>query len=200
MFRATGVIVGPDLVLTCAHILYDHDNSRWASEVRVYTEVNGINPINGSCAGKTNTQMVVPAAWVESGSDVPGKDWGYFIVDTPIGKQQGWMGFGITPTSNSNFNLSGYPGRVPGDDTLRNYFMYTQSGSIIGNDESGTMIRHTFDTTPGQSGSPLYTNGEIVYGVHVLGSSTNFATKISSSLYNYLVNQKNLGKERWSDE
>ncbi len=78
--------------------------------------------------------------------------------------------------------------------------MHTQSGSIIGNDESGTMIRHTFDTEDGQSGSPLYTNGEIVYGVHVLGWSTNLATKISTSLYNYLVNQKNLGMERWSDE
>lgn len=198
--RSTGVILGPDLVLTCAHAIYRSEFGGWPSEVRVYTEVDGVRPLDDDYAGKTTTQMVIPAAWADPSLSNQGKDWAYMYVDSPIGYQQGWMGFGTVPTTYNDFNVTGYPDCAPGEETYNNFYMYTDSGVIDGLDDSGTMFYYSMDTSTGQSGAPLYTDSQIVYGIHVLGGSNNQATKISNSLYNYLVAARQEGLERWNSQ
>ncbi len=199
--RSTGVILGPDLVLTCAHAIYRSDLGGWPNEVRVYTEVDGVRPNDNDYAGKTSTQMVIPAEWANSGTSVPGNDWAYLRVDAPIGYQQGWMGFGTTPLTYEGFNVTGYPSNAPGQTDDGNYYMYTASGEISGLDNSETMFYYSIDTSEGQSGAPLYVDAQIVYGIHVQSvTNSNMATKISNSLYNYLVEAKQEGIELWGEQ
>ncbi len=195
--RSTGVILGPDLVLTCAHAIYRSEFGGWPNEVRVYTEVNGVRPAYDDYAGKTTLQLVIPAAWLTDVSSVSGNDWAYMRVDAPIGYQQGWMGFGTVPTSYNNFNVTGYPATAPGETTPNNYYMYTHSGAISGLDDSGTMFYYSIDTSGGQSGAPLYNDGQLVYGIHVQGGENNKATKISTSLFNYLIAARQDGIDEW---
>ena len=191
--RSSGVILGPDLVLTCAHSLYVEDYGGWATKCLVFTDVNGSRPNDSD--GVSTIKMTIPSAWRTSGSS--GSDWGYVITNTAIGNQKGWMGFGYSPTSYSvNYTISGYPLNEPYKTSNDNYYMYTASGKISLSSD-GNMFDYEIDTSEGQSGSPLYTSGQIVYGIHVLGG--NHATKISPTLYNYLVSAKNEGIEKWSD-
>lgn len=196
--RSTGVILGPDLILTCAHALYVESYGGWATECRIYTEVDGRRPRDNRYACRA-VDMTIPTAWRTEGSD--GSDWGFVIVDENIGAEQGWMGFGYSPTDmTADYRISGYPLNGPEETDSSNYTMYTSLGKINLNAD-GTMYTYAIDTSEGQSGSPLYTSAQIVYGIHVLGTTTsaptNKATKISPSLYNYLVTAKQEGIERW---
>lgn len=199
VLRGTGVILGPDLILTAAHVVYRDDYGGWASYCRVYSEVSGERSNNDDHDGQS-VKMIISASWTEEVLNYPESDWAYMIVDNDIGYEQGWMGFGYSPTYFDNYTISGYPGQAPNSSEYNCYDMYTDSGSISYNSDE-TMFYYTIDTGRCQSGAPLYTPTQIVYGVHtgVLNANTNRAVRIQRFLFDYLKANKEEGIERWSD-
>ncbi len=200
--RGTGVILGPDVILTAAHTIYRPEYGGYPNEVRIFTEVNGSQPLDSTHSGRTTdiTKITIPTAYTDSPSSYYGNDWAILVVDSDVGYQQGWMGFGSAPTSYSEqYTISGYPEFYPDNSDNYTYYMYTASGTISLN-SAGTMYTYQIDTSSGQSGAPIYSSAQIVYGVHVLGTNGgtyNQGTRITSTIYNLLVEAKNAGIEKW---
>ncbi len=192
--RGTGFILGPDLVMTAAHVLYSVELNCFASRIEVYTEVDGTYPTDPTTRA---TVMTIPTAYKNGGP--ADYDWAYFITADPIGYSQGWFGFGWG-ISSANVSISGYPATDP--DGNYTYHMYSASGTFQRNEDNQLLANYYIDTSAGQSGAPLYDSDGIVWGVHSGGDKyavgPNYGRLITKTLFDYLKSAKQEGIERWS--
>ena len=100
----------------------------------------------------------------------------------------------ISSIESEQILLTGYP-RGDNDEYL--FGVFWSGGDAVAYD--GTMITHTADSTNGQSGAPIWTNGITgdfqVYGIHVNGhryensnyGAENYARAITPEIYNAIV-------------
>lgn len=119
-------------------------------------------------------------------------DWAIIELDDDVGNSAGWFGKQVISSPNT-FNMAhgllcGYPG-----DKAFGTMWYSTGGIITRLD--GNRLYHTFDTTGGSSGSPIYSDG-MVCAINNTSSpyqdpntqiapdgSENGAVRITSSLY-----------------
>ena len=82
--RGTGVILGPDVILTAAHAIYRPEYGGYPNEVRIFTEVNGSQPLDSTHSGRTTdiTKITIPTAYTASPSSYYGNDWAILVVDS----------------------------------------------------------------------------------------------------------------------
>ena len=173
-YRGTGFLIGPNLLLTVAHNLYSDVtddnvvNPTFVKKIDIYPGAETNSTENGAV---TPFEIVgvesfyIPTEYYNlemSGNDNSNNyDWGICILDSNIGYETGWLDIGVTSNdiSNGNINVIGYPGDSKFD-------MYSSEGEILG--ITDYKFFHTADAVGGNSGSPVFINGDnnyIVQGI-----------------------------------
>ena len=184
----TGTFIGPDVVLTAAHCLYDYDSSSWTEHIAVVPGKNGAYEPYGYELG---LQWLVPTGWTTSGD--PLYDWGIVgMADSAMGNTVGWFTIANLTTSTlarPDFTpaIVGYPGDKP-DGTM--WFGAKTSFLSVGPDE----LTYEIDTTPGQSGSAIFSANTsawflgYIVGIHAYSTPVaNSGQRIDADIMNALL-------------
>jgi V8-like Glu-specific endopeptidase len=161
VLQSSGVMVGPNDVLTAANNIYNHEYGGLATKIQVtpgrYEDLKPFGVHNVS-------QISVPLAWQNS-SDLS-TDYGLLSLATDIGYVTGWveMGYAGTLSGLNNYTLStlGYP-TDQGGNTL-----YYSSGSVDQVVANELVFTDDLDMMAGHNGSPVVFNSggvDIVLGV-----------------------------------
>lgn len=109
----SGALIGPDVVLTAAHCLYNHESGGWVAELAVVPGADGETwPYGYEFA----TDAFVPEGWVELGD--PEFDLGLIVLASPLGEQAGWLSVAALSTETLSdpgfsYTVAGYPGDKP---------------------------------------------------------------------------------------
>ena len=169
----SGAMIGPNDVLTAAHVLWDPIDG-FADSIMVVPGQAGSAWPFGSAFGQTWT---VPSEYISVGggnSDAAFQyDFGVINLSTNIGNSTGWFGLQSVTSSTvtgSVVRLAGYPGDLSGG-----LFQYTSSDNVdfvIGN---RLFYDGALDTGGGNSGGPLWwelSTGPYIVGVHNAGGDT----------------------------
>lgn len=214
--RSTGFIVGPDLIVMSGHALFrefeigDDIIYLTAGKCFVFLETEGET---SSVQDAESIEIYVPDEYTDTDNDDRAYyDWGYIIVDEPVGHTQGWFGFG-TISSTKSVTVAGYPENCPeeyvepGGDNY-SYDMYKGTGRAMAHPyNSELLVRHDVDTGVGQSGAPIYDASQIVWGIHVRGltdvdgngisENCNVGIRINSEIFQLLRTKKQEGIDKW---
>lgn len=176
----TGTLIGPNIVLTAGHNLYDYERRIFSENLQYLPAMNGkLLPFGMPRVVK----HFVHPDYVKFGRE----DYGLLILDQPIGETTGYFGIATLDPKDlgsKTINVTGYPGdKVAGRSKIYEMWGMGGSTSLIDNNH----ISYTIDTYCGQSGSGVwYQEGDnyFVVGVHVLGNSTvNQATLMTKQRY-----------------
>ena len=200
--RGTGVLIGPDLVLTCGHLIYDIDTDEWAESYEIYTEAT--NPANYEefCYA---LRVTVHNNYINNSNYY--YDWAFIQTSTDIGHRQGWMGFSYHATPSdfvgADIEIAGYPSTNPQTGQSHNLDMYTHTNTVIACPNKYQVHTYT-DATEGQSGAPYFDENQFVWAVHKGGNSNNNPTynvgiKIIPELFHVLRAAKNEGIAKWGN-
>lgn len=173
-YRGSGFLIGPNLLLTVAHNLYDDGtsdnttNPTFATSIDVYpgaTKDPNSNWVTTPYEIVGVESFYIPKKYYEYERDNNNPlrndyDWGICILDSNIGYETGWLDIDITPNDiSSNVNIIGFPGNGK-------FNMYSGEGEILG--VTDYKLLHTADAETGSSGSPVFIKGDenyIVQGV-----------------------------------
>lgn len=147
----TGVLIGPDVVLTAAHCLA----AEGEIDAPPRTFSAGYNR-GDVVAQSAVTTFHIPEGWLEDEAD--GTDFAFVFLARPIGSQIGWMD--VTGLSQSE--IAAYASGT-GPDIMQGGYSYDRDGVMTGNldcpfvavDPDSSLI-HECDTLEGDSGSPLF--------------------------------------------
>jgi len=178
-YTCTGTMVGPDVVLTAAHCLWDTETSTWAEIVRATPGKDGAYEPYGD---DTATDIWVPDPYYYYGTRQ--YDWGVIkLGSTYLSDQTGWMRVAVlddTTLLEADFEpgIVGYPGDKPFGTLWGSYrpAFFGVTAFDLAND---------IDTYFGESGAPVWsTNPDKFYFGYIVGilsrgnSLVNVATRI----------------------
>jgi V8-like Glu-specific endopeptidase len=175
----TGVMIGPDIVLTAAHNVYND-----AEPVRKkYANIKFIPGINGNEApfGEIKIEDIyAPEAYInhkggKEGDDLCPEDYALLMLKIPIGMKTGYFGLHIADRNmikNKEISIIGYPGdKVLGKQGI--FEQWGEKGKIEFIESQKDLIHYEITTYSGQSGSGVIYEDEkrqfYVIGVHVMG-------------------------------
>jgi V8-like Glu-specific endopeptidase len=161
ILQSSGVMVGPNDVLTAANAIYSQVHGGWATNIQVTPGRYGdLKPFGVHSA----SQISAPLAWQNS-SDLS-SDYGLLSLATDIGYVTGWVetGYAGTLSGLSKYTLStlGYP-TEQGGNTL-----YYSKGSVDQVVDNELYFTDDLDMMAGQNGSPVVFNSggvDIVLGL-----------------------------------
>jgi len=161
VLQSSGVMIGPNDVLTAANAIYSQAHGGWATSIQVTPGRYGdLKPFGVHSA----SQISAPLAWQNS-SDLS-SDYSLLGLATDIGYVTGWVevGYAGTLSSLSNYTLStlGYP-TDQGGNTL-----YYSNGSVDEVVANELVFTDDLDMMAGQNGSPVVFNSggvDIVLGL-----------------------------------
>ena len=187
----TGTFVGPDVLLTAGHCLYDAGTQLFTRHIRVVPAKDGaVEPFGSEYA----SDWWVPDNYIASrGNDL--FDWGEIrLPDDALALQTGWMQIGVLQTaslSDPQFTpaIVGYPADKPAAS------MWGASVAAFA-DVQPRYLDYSIDTSPGQSGSAIWSLNPnkpyfgFVAGIHTSGASAageNRGTRIDEALLGDLL-------------
>jgi hypothetical protein len=144
----TGVIVGPNLMLTASHVA--PWNGGWMRFIPAYRDGIG-DPRFGS-------SYVNRFRGIRAQSSPNGYDYVICRLSTPIGNNTGWMGWQVwgseEPYYDGTWFMNGYPGTFFGGERLAVEFPI--SIDDIDNDDPGRELEFGFYPVGGWSGGPFW--------------------------------------------
>ena len=172
----SGALIGPNVVLTCAHNLYNHDT---AEEVTRVTVIPGQAALNTIPFGKIEVaEIFYPEEFVNSEHGDIKYDYAVLILEEPIGHETGWFGFMEAFKSdllNNDIHITGYPALANVEWGTAKGMMHDAAGF---RDLDDGIITHYSDSSPGTSGAALYFFGfegnmdePLIVGVHSGGEA-----------------------------
>lgn len=176
----TAFMIYDDLALTAGHCVYSSENGGWATNINVWPGKDGYGFWNNPYGTTESTYLRTASEWVSTEDEE--YDWALIELEEPIGNETGWFGIGWSASdlTGTDVTISGYPGE-------HRYYQYKMSDEIT-RCTTNKLYYDVIDTTGGQSGSPIYTSGNIVYGIHCYGyidEPENSGTRITEWRYNY---------------
>lgn len=173
----SGILIGPNHVLTAAHNLYDRDGSGWVKQIRFAPGRHHDEYQKGGDA--KGCLLLVPKKWKESqktGKEYELYDYGIVILDSPLGIKLGWSGLLSLPgdlLQGSILSLTGYPGDK-GTHEPHLIQMQKEHGTL--KKVEGEQLFYDIKTYKGQSGGAIYVQqfpgykGMYTLGIHTYGS------------------------------
>lgn len=185
----TGWFIGPHTLATAGHVVYIKNSGvqgrdGWVKSISVMPGRNGNTLPYGSVIS-TNFRTV--AGWANSGDQ--NYDYGAIIIPSELGGTTGWFGFGAWSDADlvaSWANISGYPGDKPAGT------QWYHSRKVVS--VGPRKVYYDIDTAGGQSGSAVYriiAGGRYGMAIHAYGgTTTNSGTRITTPVFNNLVNWK----------
>lgn len=181
----TGTLIGPKIVLTAGHCVFDLKTKKWNTNM---TFSPGQNE-NSKPYGTVNVvRSISTKAYTEEGKTE--WDFAVLILAEPIGNKVGWMAYAYDESLKSlSVNINGYPGDKP-YGTMWHSFCGTK-------DVKTELLTYLCDTYKGNSGSAVYQynaqKGERkIFGIHTTGTSAqNHATRITKVKFEKLEKWKN---------
>lgn len=172
----TGFLVSKNTVVTAGHCL------SWTETDITFTP--GVNGDDTPFPTAKATQI-----WYDNKVFLPNpqQDWGIIKLDTPIGDKVGWFGMAIPNDEDligRHATVIGYPITYPGKPEAT---LWKDRNVITG--ITPIEITHNIDTTRGQSGGPILSDTNTVYGIHKGGSAhANVGNRMTTELFNLIVN------------
>jgi len=185
-YQGTGVLVGPNDVLTAAHVIYDASLGGYCDFVLVSPGRNEAVKPFGTVYGD---DLSIPEEWA-SYEDYA-YDYGIIGLNRPIGYNTGWYELGWVDDSaaliGEYMESFGYPSDLGGD------ILVGTSGTVDAVWDQILLFQDDLDVWYGQSGSPVFeTSGEgtsLVIGVvsfHSLFPTYNGVVTLSPTIYETL--------------
>jgi len=178
--HCTGALVGDQVAVTAAHCLYRQDLAKWATPAQVHF-VAGYQRGEFEAHAKAQELFIAPgfdpAKWVHP--DNYPNDWAVIILDKPIGRKVGYLGFLSMQNGqlakfhdqNRTFALAGYP------RDRAHAISLDESCMIEAFFTSVDLMSHSCTIVNGDSGAPIslkFNGGLAVVGVNsASGVSTN---------------------------
>ncbi|MCC7272404.1 MAG: trypsin-like peptidase domain-containing protein [Alphaproteobacteria bacterium] len=166
VFGTTGVMIGPNDVLTVGHAIYGGDIGGYAVAIVVTPARDDFRAPFGTANG---IAVQVDPRWVEN--DRPGAtldpfDYDYAVVtlDRDLGSETGVMSVGtLDDPLGTLLQSAGYPADKGFD------LLYRVDGTVDEADENTLFFNDDLDLAPGQSGSPVFllngADAATVYGL-----------------------------------
>jgi len=179
-YVGSGVMVGPNHVLTAGHNICSHTfREGWASQVTFIPAQDEQKAPFGKVEGAV---LLALKGWRDQRK--PEFDLGMVVLGEPIGYRTGWGGLFCASDELlllQNIRITGYPGDK-GEGENRSTQMWTMNHKAKRLTLEG--IEYTIDTIEGQSGSAIWTNlagypGFHVIGIHTHGGEINRGTRLS---------------------
>lgn len=161
----SGSIIGPNILLTCAHCIFDTDNNNAVfSDWTAYPGYNKNQYVQGKA---THVRVYSSSTWMETHSAK--YDWAICILDSDLGNHIGWLGLQSygqnSHLSNVEVRALGYPGETNYGFDYNAIFQYETRGNV--RSVYDTYFTYSGLTFKGFSGGPvLRTSDDRIVGVH----------------------------------
>lgn len=181
----TAWMIYGDIAITAGHCVYSSKHGGWAENIKLWPGKDGYGFWNNPYGTTETTSLHTASQWTASEDEE--YDWAVLELEDNIGDKTGWFGFGWTSAdlTGTEVTISGYPGE-------RQYYQYKMTDEIT-RCTANKLYYNVLDTTGGQSGSPIYTSGNVAYGIHCYGLNSNgenSGTRITEWRYNYFKSFK----------
>ena len=176
---STGVMIGPNVMLTAAHCIYDSE-SGWAYRAKVYP---GVNDYTSTYLGYAwVADVFMSPYWIDY--EYPEFDWAILILASNIGTETGWFGISYSNSLlGTQVTVTGYPSDVEDES---GYWMQLTDTSTVTEVNTYT-ISHNVDTYKGQSGAPIYDSNYRIVAIHTSGNNVmNYGTRITNKLFDII--------------
>lgn len=195
----SGCFIGPDTILTAAHVVFPREFQRVPQNLEIIPGLSVEREIGEKRPYGTATarQVLVHENWAKGFS--PTFDVAVIRLNQALGQRVGWFGVGARARDDLLQNwahVTGYPGEMKearpagamSDEPPIQAAQLWHHAAPIEEIESGRIFYKT-DTTPGQSGAPIYVlpsarqyAAPMVVGVHAYGTrSTPGAIGLANS-------------------
>lgn len=171
--NGSGILIGPNHVLTAAHNLYDRHGSGWVKQIRFAPGRHHDDYPRGDYKGCI---LLIPKKWGDrTFKEYEQYDYGIVILDSPIGVSLGWSGLLSLPgdlLQGTILSLTGYPGDKGTHDPHLPQ-MQKDYGTL--KKVQGDQLLYDIKTYKGQSGGAIYVQqfpgykGMYTIGVHTYG-------------------------------
>ena len=160
----TAFLVGPDLVLTAAHCVFNKKNNTWATNIKFYFGLNNTKYLSTASVATNWSAIYIQQEYVNQSDFNSQYDWAIIQIDQPAGYSQGWLGFhGCSSQENYKENMAilGYPNDKDVHVSSR---LEVSEGSFYKVD--GNIMRYRMFIVMGMSGGPAVDSNFCVYAIN----------------------------------